>query len=130
MSDQNISEKLVESITNIIKKTIIFEKTERIQGILIGLTLSTSVFGLFSIYNSYKCVQIEEKINKLENIIKENAIVPRIYYKILLDCQNNVYNMTRKQIDNEKQIKNMHEKIDTIIGLIEDDKKEHEKINK
>ena len=52
------------------------------------------------------------------------------YYKILLDCQNNVYNMTRKQIDNEKQIKNMHEKIDTIIGLIEDDKKEHEKINK
>ena len=43
---------------------------------------------------------------------------------LLLDCQNNVYNMTRKQIDNEKQIKNMHEKIDTIIGLIEDDKKE------
>jgi len=123
MSDQNISEKLVESITNIIKKTIIFEKTERIQGIFIGLTICTSVFGLFTIYNTYKCFQIEEKLNNIEKLVKENTVVPRIYYKILLDCQNNVYNMTRKQVDNEKQIKNMNENIDTIIGLIKDDKK-------
>ena len=130
MSDQNISEKLVENLSNFIKKTNVFETTERIQGIFIGLTLCTSVFGLFTIYNTYNSLKTEEKLNNIEKLVKENAIVPRIYYKILLDCQNNVYNMTRKQINNEKLFQNMYEKLDTIIGLIEYDKKEHEKINK
>jgi len=130
MSDQNISEKIVENLSNFIKKTNVFETTERIQGIFIGLTLCTSVFGLFTIYNTYNSLKTEEKLNNIEKLVKENAIVPRIYYKILLDCQNNVYNMTRKQINNEKLFQNMYEKLDTIIGLIEYDKKEHEKINK
>ena len=108
MSSSNVSEKIVD----IIKKTTIFEKTERIQGIFIGLVLSSSVFGLFTIYNTYKSNIIEKKIIDIENIVKDNASLPKIYYKILLDCQNNVYNI-------DKKINTIN---DNIVGLIDDDK--------
>jgi hypothetical protein len=124
MSDQNISEKLVESVTNILKKTIIFEKTERIQGIFIGLTICTSVFGLFTIYNTYKSVTNENKLNNIENLVNENASVPRIYYKILLDCQNNIYNMSQLQNKMNIKMKDMNEKMkdmnENVGSLIKD----------
>jgi len=124
MSDQNIHEKLAESITNILKKTILFEKTERIQGIFIGLTICTSVFGLFTIYNTYKSVTNENKLNNIENLVKENANVPRIYYKILLDCQNNLYSMGELQNKMNLRMKDMNEKMKdmskNVVSLIKD----------
>lgn len=105
MSDPNISEKIVDSVTNIMKKTILFEKTERIQGIFIGLTICTSIFGLFTIYNTYKAFQNENKLNTIESLVKENAIVPRLYYKMLFDCQNNLHKLSQLQ----KQINDKNE---------------------
>jgi hypothetical protein len=115
MSDPNLSEKF---ITNIMKKTILFEKTERIQCIFIGLTICTSVFGLFTIYNTCKAVKNENKLTTIENLIKENANVPKIYYKILLDCQNNLYSMSQLQKKMDKKLENIDE---NIIHLIKDE---------
>jgi len=113
--DPNISEKLVESVTSILKKTILFEKTERIQGIFIGLTICTSVFGLFTMYNTYKAVINENKLNDLENLIKENASVPKVYYKILLDCQNSVYNMSQLQNKMDTKLQTINDKMDGLL---------------
>jgi hypothetical protein len=117
MSDPNISEKIVDSVTNIMKKTILFEKTARIQGIFIGLTICTSIFGLFTIYNTYKAVKNENKLTDLESLVKENASVPKIYYKILLDCQNNLCIMSQLQNKMDVKIKDIS---DNIITLIKD----------
>jgi hypothetical protein len=115
MSDQNLSEKLVDSVTNILKKTIIFEKTERIQGIFIGLTICTSVFGLFTIYNTYKSITNENKLNNIEKLLKDNSSVPRVYYKILLDCQNNLYNTCQLQKKMDKKLENINENVGSLI---------------
>ena len=79
MSDTNIQEKMIESITNIMKKTIIFEKTERMKGLFVGLVISSSVFGLITIYNSFQLNYMDKKINdmdedisSIENIMKKN----------------------------------------------------------
>lgn len=116
MSDPNISEKLLESVTNIFKKTILFEKTERIQGIVIGLTLCTTIFGLFTIYNTYKCDIIEDKLLDIEDLIKKNSNIPRVYYKILLDCQNNIYCISQLQNKMNIKIKDISDN----VGLIKD----------
>ena len=109
--DPNISEKLSESITNIIKKTILFEKTERIQGIFIGLTICTSIFGLFTIYNTYKYNTIENKLNTIESLVKENSHLPKVYYKILLDCQNRIHNMNQLQNNIDIKIKDISDNV-------------------
>ena len=62
MSDSNLSNKIVEEISNIMKKTIIFEKTERIKTIFIGFTIFTSIL---LVYNTYLNIKIENKIDKL-----------------------------------------------------------------
>ena len=115
MNDSNISEKLVESVTNIMKKTILFEKTERIQGIFIGLTICTSIFGLFTMYNTYKSNIIENKLNTIESLVKKNSHLPKVYYKILLDCQNKVNNMNEIQNNIDIKIKDISENVTDLI---------------
>jgi len=129
MSDSNISEKVVESITNIIKKTIIFEKTERMTALFIGLAISTSVFGLFTMYNSYQLNIIDEKVSNIaeeatniENIVKENAHIPRVCYRILLEDYNVLYKVKGHQNDTDQRINKLHKKIDKIIAILEDKK--------
>ena len=135
MSDSNISEKVVESITNIIKKTIIFEKTENLKYLLIGLTISSSIFGAFTMYNSYqlntmdeKVVDIDEKITSMANVINKNAHLPRVCYRILLEDYNVLYKVKGHQNDTDQRIHTLYEKIDKIIALLEDkkDKKDTE----
>ena len=113
--DPNISEKLAESITNVLKKTILFEKTERIQGIFIGLTICTSIFGLFTMYNTYKSNIIENKLNTIENLVKENSHLPKVYYKILLDCQNKVNNMNEIQNKMDTKLQTIHDKMNVVL---------------
>jgi hypothetical protein len=133
MSDSNLSEKLVEKvtegITNIIKKTIIFEKTERMTALFIGLAISTSVFGLFTMYNSYQLNIIDEKVSNIaeeatniENIVKENAHIPRVCYRILLEDYNVLYKVKGHQNDTDQRINKLHKKIDKIIAILEDKK--------
>lgn len=133
MSDSNLSEKLVEKvtecITNIIKKTIIFEKSEKMTGLFIGFAISSSIFGLFTLYNSYQLINIDEKmngmdeqVNSVEKIIKENAHMPRVYFKILSEDYSIFYKMSRELIDTNQRIDSVNERIDKIIALLEDEK--------
>jgi hypothetical protein len=62
--------KLTKGISNIIKKTIVFEKTERIECIFIGILICTSIFGVFTIYNTYHILSLKDKIYKLDKIDK------------------------------------------------------------
>jgi hypothetical protein len=131
MSDSNLSEKLVEKvtegITNIIKKTIIFEKSEKMKGLFIGLAISSSIFGLFTLYNSYQLMNIDEQVNSVEKIIKENAHMPRVYFKILSEDYSIFHKMSRELIDTNQRIDSVNERIDKIIALLEDNK--DEKVN-
>ena len=138
MSDSNLSEKLVEKvtegITNIIKKTIIFEKTERMKGLFIGLAISSSIFGLFTLYNSYQLINIDEKmngmdekVNSIEKVVIDNAHMPRVYYKILTEMYDNLFKIKGQQVSTDQRIDSVNERIDKIIALLEDNK--DEKIN-
>jgi hypothetical protein len=131
MSDSNLSEKLVEKvtegITNIIKKTIIFEKSEKMKGLFIGLAISSSIFGLFTLYNSYQLMNIDEKVNSIEKVVIDNAHMPRVYYKILSEDYSIFYKMSRELIDTNQRIDSVNERIDKIIALLEDNK--DEKVN-
>ena len=131
MSDSNVSEKLVEGITNIIKKTIIFEKTERMEYLIYGFFISSSIFSLFTIFNSYQLNNIDEKqndmdekITSIKNVIKDYTHMPKVYYQILFDGYNVLYKMSRQQINTDKRIDNINERIDKIIALLEDKKDE------
>jgi hypothetical protein len=112
MSDTNISEKIMENMTNIIKKSFIIEKTNKIENIFIGVALCSTIIGLFTIYNTNKCVKIENKIENLENLIKEKSNISRVNYKILLECQNIIYNMDVKIKNMDHKIENMDHKIE------------------
>ena len=129
MSESNISEKIIESITNIFKKTIIFEKTERIEGIFIGVAIFTSIFGLFTMYNSYKLNNIDEQINNInykitsiEKVVKENSDMPKLYYKILLEGNDVFFTISRQQVYTDQRINNLNERINKVIALLEDKK--------
>jgi hypothetical protein len=122
MSESNISKKIVEGITNIIKKTIIFEKTERITGIITGFALCSSIFGLFTIYNTYKCNSIKDKITDINNCIKDNVHLPQIYYKILLNGHEIIYKISRSQIETIQNVAILDNKINRVIALLEDKK--------
>lgn len=116
MSNSNLSEKIIENITTILKKSVLIEKKNKIQNIFIGLAVCSTIYGLFTIYNTHKCINIEntleKKIENVEKIIKENGNTDKVNYKILMECQNIIYNMDIK-------IKNIENKIDYIIDLQE-----------
>ena len=112
MSDTNISEKIMENMTNIIKKSFLIEKTNRIENIFICIALCSTIVGFFSIFNTNKCFKIENKIENLENLIKEKSNISRVNYKILLECQNIIYNMNHKIKNMDHKIENMDHKIE------------------
>jgi hypothetical protein len=98
MSEKNISEKLVESITKLIKKTNTFEK---IETLLNGVSLFMFITGAVTLYNSYKLHKITEyanpsknkiydKINaKLDKIIETNEKTIHLQMGLLNSLQNN-----------------------------------------
>jgi len=133
MSDTNIQEKMIESITSIMKKTIIFEKTERMKGLFIGLVISSSVFGLITIYNSFQLNYMDKKINdmdedisSIENIMKKNEHMPRVYYKILTEGYDNLFKIKLHHVETNEKMDALNNRIDKIIGLLEDKKVEKE----
>ena len=134
MSESNISDKIIENvvdgITNIIKKTIIFEKTERIKGMLFGFTLCSSIVGLFTIYNTYTTVTNKEEIKNTHIFLKSIQHYPRMYYKLFLEYKNILYNLNIKlnkidektnKIDekNEEKIDKLYDKIDKLNEKID-----------
>ena len=71
MSDTKLTDKISEAITSIIKKTIIFEKSEKMEGIFIGIAFCSSIISICTIYNSYITIDIQNKVDKLDEKINK-----------------------------------------------------------
>jgi len=71
MSDISITDKLVDKLTEAInksvKKTLFFEKIEKIELIAIGFGLYMSFIGVITIYNFYSINNIKRTINNKHN---------------------------------------------------------------
>jgi len=123
MAEKNISEKLAESISKLIKKTNTFEKVETM---LKGVSLFMFITGALTLYNSYKLHTIiesksakiiesksanknkmEDKINaKLDKIIETNE-------KIILLIDKNI-EFQKSSYDNINCCKSIDKIEDTI----------------
>lgn len=99
MSDLNLTDKISETITNIFKKTEVFEKIANIQFYLNSFAVISSIIGITSIYINYcnldkiKC--LEDKIKITENILKYNIKINRkqsqiIYNKLIDEVKNQI----------------------------------------
>ena len=98
MAEKNMSEKLAESISKLIKKTNTFEK---IETLLNGVSLFIFITGAVTLYNSYKLHKITEyanisknkmddKINsKLDKIIETNEKIIHLQMQLYTSFQNN-----------------------------------------
>jgi hypothetical protein len=71
MSDISITDKLVDKLTEAInksvKKTLFFEKIEKIELIAIGFGLYMSFIGVITMYNFYSINNIKRTINNKPN---------------------------------------------------------------
>jgi hypothetical protein len=112
------SDKIVENIIN----NPIFDKIKNMKSIMIGFACCSSIFGLFTLYNAYTSHQIKNKISSIENTIKENEHLPRVYYRICMDGYQVIYKISRHQLHLEKKYDHLNEKIDKVIALLEDKK--------
>lgn len=101
MSDSNLTDKISETITNVFKKTQVFEKMEKIQFYVNSFVIISSVVGLTSIYINYyhldKIKRLEEKIQGSENVLKYNIEINRKQFQI-------VYNKLIEQLKNEVEL--------------------------
>jgi hypothetical protein len=87
MSDITITDKLVDKLTEAInksvKKTLFFEKIEKIEAIAIGFGLYMSFIGVITMYNFYSINNINEIINNKSNKeYKEKSIFPDEYIDV------------------------------------------------
>lgn len=103
MADSNLTDKLSETITNVFKKTKVFEKMSKIQFLLGTFVILSSIFGITEIYmhysNSNKIDEISENQENIYNIIEINSSVIKnrinqLEFKlsILLENQKNMIN--------------------------------------
>jgi len=81
MSDNNLTEKISETITNAFKKTKVFEKIGKIE-IYIGSFIAVStIISLTSFYMHYsnmsKIKRLEDKIEGSKNVLKHNIEINR-----------------------------------------------------
>lgn len=71
MSDINISNKLVDKLTETLNKsfknTNIFEKIKKIESVVIGIGLCMSFISIVTIHNFYSINNIKHKINNKSN---------------------------------------------------------------
>lgn len=101
MSDSNLTDKITETITNVFKKTQVFEKVENIKFYINSFVIISSIIGLTSIYINYcnldRIKTLEETIKGSENVLKYNIEINRKQYQL-------VYNELIEQLKNEVQI--------------------------
>lgn len=91
MSDITITDKLVDKLTEAInksvKKTLFFEKIEKIEAIAIGFGLYMSFIGIVTMYNSYNINNIKRIINNnnnnnLKEDYREKTVFPDEYIDV------------------------------------------------
>jgi hypothetical protein len=125
MAEKNMSEKLAESISKLIKKTNTFEK---IETLLNGISLFMFITGAVTLYNSYKLHKITEyanisknkmddKINlKLDKIIETNEKIIHLQMQLYTSFQNN--EVLKRQVSLTEDIENI--KTQTIVSPLDD----------
>lgn len=89
MSDSNLTDKISETISNVFKKTEVFEKMGKIQFYVNSFLIVSSIIGLTNIYINYCNI---DKINNLEKKIKdcENILKYEIIYKLIDEVKKEV----------------------------------------
>ena len=116
MSDSNLRDKISETIINVFKKTEVFEKIGKIgkmQFYVNSFLIISSIIGLTNIYINYcnidKIDNLEEKIKESENILKYNIKINRkqnqIIYNNLINELKNEVELTSKLFNQIKESK-------------------------
>ena len=128
MAEKNISEKLAESIKNLIKKTNTFEK---IETMLKGVSLFMFITGIVSLYNSYKLHKITDCINEIQNKMNDkiNAKLNKIIetnekiIQLQMQLSSSLYNIEicKKQISLTESVENIEKKTSDVQIYNEDE---------
>lgn len=108
---ENLTDKISETITNVFKKTKVFEKMEKIKFFIGSFFIISSIIGFTNIYINYcnfdRIKNLEEKIKDSENIIKYNIEINRkqnqIIYNKLIDEVKNEVEFTSKLFNQIKE---------------------------
>jgi len=84
MTDINITDKLVDKLTEAlnksVRKTLFFEKIEKIEAIAIGFGLYMSFIGVITMYNFYSINNIKRIINnKSKSEYRETSVIQDEY---------------------------------------------------
>lgn len=98
MSDSNLTDKISETISNVFKKTEVFEKMGKMQFYVNSFLIVSSIIGLTNIYINYcnidKINNLEKKIKDCENILKCDIKINRqhneIIYKLIDEVKKEV----------------------------------------
>lgn len=125
MSDSNLTEKLSESITNVFKKTKVFEKINNIEFYAWSFVTITSIYGIVNLlsnnyhyYRNYnKNIEYNKKLkSNYENIIKNHTILADSILKNNELLQEKI-NKLEKKIDDilNLPILNIIKKDETVV---------------
>lgn len=123
MSEQNVSDKLAEVITSIFKKTNMFEKIERIQGLITistGFFIITSTLTLINYYfikdiyskNDEQTKLLKNINNNLSRITQDNNF---INFKVYEDFQKKINIIAEFSVELKKQSDKLLEKFEENI---------------
>jgi hypothetical protein len=111
-SNSNLTDKISETITNVFKKTEVFEKIDKmgkIQFYVNSFLIVSSIIGLTNIYINYcnidKIEKLEEKLEECENILKYNIKINRKKNQIIYNNLINEVELTSKLFNEIKELK-------------------------
>jgi hypothetical protein len=128
MSESNLTYKLTEAITNVVKKTKVFEKLQKIEFYTLTFLVITSFYGITNlVINQYNLKKIKENQNK--NQIKNKEILENYftqYNKILEEKINNIEIKLSLLLEKkENNVKNISESNKLSTSHIEEDELEY-----
>jgi hypothetical protein len=124
MSEQNVSDRLAEVITSIFKKTNMFEKIERIQGLIsisTGFFIISTTLTLFNFYfikdiyskNEEQTKLLKNINNNLSRITQDNNF---INFKVYEEFQRKINIITNISVELKKQNDKLLENFEENIG--------------
>jgi len=107
MSDSNLTEKITDSITNVMKKTKVFDELKNIQFYFGSFVLVSSIVGITSVVIHYFNAKNIEKNQKDISILREDIIT---YNKNIL--------LTIKQLYNEDKFVNLEKILENHFNIL------------
>ena len=112
MADISVTDKLIENISNSLKKTGVFEKISKIQFYTGTFLLFSSIIGISCVYMNYfniyytNCIegQIDSKVSELENMIGLSCKCNKIEHNKTKDEIVNLDKKITKLLENQHKI--------------------------